>query len=446
MAESLGPIPTDLVDFVVGGINSAFSGGIKGPNPQQEAALAAAGYTQRVQLPGGDVVSPDDPRVTGRPNRRNTVEVWIAPVTGAILGPTAARQMGRQLIRGGNINIGNAPPPGNNPPIPSSSAAWPYIVGSVYWGSKGPRRRRKVKRRKDYGGTPGGAVCGTDSQCEEWCEDHPALCRAREDAYRYRQSLPKGAEPLGTSPDYFQDRPTQARGPLPAPPIVRPDVIEVAAALPPWAKLLLGVFWPSELGDSDLPDGAIPQPLPIPKGPPRRPVIRPPVAPAFPPPDFQAPPRPRPPPIRKPRIRPRTERDTRVRLEEIRVTAQRIPEPARIPAPARPASPSPTKIPTPTTPKVPPWLSDPLALLLPGLLRQPQPARAPRPISLPLTPPQQAPLAYPLQLPTRVTADQCQCEQPKRKRKQCSNPVVRRTKRTRGGRRFVTTTRRIDCA
>lgn len=408
------PVTGTLITLGVKALGDALGGLTGGGSPRpvlrpsDKRALEAAGY---------DI----------RPRGRARGPVVVSPSGEVFRGRQELKDL-RALVRSGNLNVGNRPPPGNNPPIPSSSAAWPFIVGSVYWGSKGPRKRPRVKRRKDYGGVPGGAVCGTDSQCEEWCADNPELCRALERQYELRKSI------------------DMARGPMPGPlpPIVRPDVVTIAQALPPWAKLLLGVFWPSELGDSDLD----PQTLPLPKGPTQRPRIGRPVRTAWPPPDFQAPSRPRPPPIRIPKVRPRPELDARVRteLETVRVTAQRIPEPARTPTRANPVVRAPTRTPTRVPTRIPTWLSDPLALLAPALLRQPQSQAAPRLISRPLTPPQQAPLAYPLQVPTRVTADQCQCEQPKRKRKQCSNPVVRKTKRTRGGRRYVTTTRRIDCA
>lgn len=408
------PVTGTLITLGVKALGDALGGLFGGGSPppvlkrSDKRALEAAGYDIRTRgrARGPVIVSPTGQVYRGRQELKDL----------------------RALVRSGYI--GNRPPPGQNDPIPSSSAAWPYIIGSIYWGSKGPRRRPKVKRKKDYGGIPGKNVCGTDSQCEEWCADNPEQCKALERQYELRKSI------------------DMARGPLPAPVPVRPDVVAIVQALPPWAKLMLGVLWPSELGDSDLPDGTMPQPLPLPKGPGQRPRIGRPVRTAWPPPDFQAPPRPRPPPIRLPRVRPRPELDTRVQteLETVRVTAQRVPEPARTPAPVRPVVRAPTRSPTPTPTRLPSWLSDPLALLAPALLRQPQSPAVPRRISLPLTPPQQAPLAYPLQVPTRVTADQCQCEQPKRKRRQCTNPVVRKTKRTRGGRRFVTTTRRIDCA
>jgi len=66
----------------------------------------------------------------------------------------------------------NAPPP----PI----VGWnygQYVPGSIFRGSKGPKKRRKVKRKRyrpeDYGGIPGVSACGTDTECDEFLRDWP---------------------------------------------------------------------------------------------------------------------------------------------------------------------------------------------------------------------------------------------------------------------------------
>lgn len=61
---------------------------------------------------------------------------------------------------------------------------------------------------------------------------------------------------------------------------------------------------------------------------------------------------------------------------------------------------------------------------------------------LPLTQTQGPPIRY---TPTRT--DTCECKAPAKRRSanRCRNPVVRRTKRTRGGQKFITITRRVEC-
>jgi hypothetical protein len=93
-----------------------------------------------------------------------------------------------------------------------------------------------------------------------------------------------------------------------------------------------------------------------------------------------------------------------------------------------------------------------MQLVTPYLLANafaPQPSRAPKfapqvapaPQLGPLTASNVAPLAY---APAR--ARDCSCARTKSRRKQtCRNPVTKRKRETRGGHRFVTTTKRLDC-
>jgi len=118
-------------------------------------------------------------------------------------------------------------------------------------------------------------------------------------------------------------------------------------------------------------------------------------------------------------------------------------------------SPWPSSAPaTPTTPATSPWakvgqivgpyiggLISPL--LSPGAQSLPRTQLATQTATDPLT--QFNAAAVPFAASQAQTRD-CSCAQTKKRRKKgCTNPVTSRTHRTRGGRKFVTVTRRIEC-
>lgn len=128
------------------------------------------------------------------------------------------------------------------------------------------------------------------------------------------------------------------------------------------------------------------------------------------------------------------------------------PKTAPRPAPrARPgARPAPAPGTSPPTPKpvLPPWMTDIAGPLLLASVLSPKPAQryASRPASTP------APLTQALSNPLYSVAPQaqareCKCPKPKKRsgKKACRNPIVSRSRRTRGGQRYSTVTRRLVC-
>lgn len=227
--------------------------------------------------------------------------------------------------------------------------------------------------------------------------------------------------------------PTPRSWPIPVPGAVRVlgRVLSRILGIPAW------ILWPSETAPGDeVPEGyPYPAPLPIPKGPPRRPVIGRPTAPAWPVPDWQAPSRPVRGPWRLPRIRIRPHRDRRTRPEPLEMPTiwqqpLPVPQPAPTPTPTpRPTtapqvwqpSPFPMPTPTPTTP-----LRIPLVPFLPLLTPTPTPTRTPvrvpqrvpdRP-GLTLPQPPAVPYPQPYAQPTPTRSSRCPpCEEVKRRRR-----------------------------
>ena len=117
------------------------------------------------------------------------------------------------------------------------------------------------------------------------------------------------------------------------------------------------------------------------------------------------------------------------------------PFPSSAPAAAPPATASPwVKWGQLVAPYLMPFLS-------PGVSSQPmrftQPATQPQLQPDPLTQFQTSALPY---AATQAQTKDCSCAKPKKRRKKgCTNPVTSRTHKTRGGRKFVTVTRRIEC-
>jgi hypothetical protein len=119
------------------------------------------------------------------------------------------------------------------------------------------------------------------------------------------------------------------------------------------------------------------------------------------------------------------------------------PAPRERPYPGTPPivpGPAPTAPPTATPSGFPDWLL-PLLFSLPGApspgrVQLPDVREAPEPTPLTAFQPQRVP----------YETETCQCDKPKKRgKRKCRNPVVSRRKSTRGGRRYITTTRRIEC-
>lgn len=212
-------------------------------------------------------------------------------------------------------------------------------------------------------------------------------------------------------------------------------VLARAVALP-WL-----IFYPSRTADDDTIPGPMPQPIP-PRGPSRRPRVRTvPRAPTVPGPYRPA----------QPRFPSDFERDPVQNPDTVSYPAPgTLPKPAPAPSPApaqRPRSPRlPAPAPTPTPIGLPFWVP-----LLPQLLPR-VPSRLPnRPLAAPLTPFQPARVEYPqpqpFALPLQARPSNCPpCEQQrKRKRRTCTNRITNRRTFTRGGAKYRSITRKLEC-
>lgn len=253
--------------------------------------------------------------------------------------------------------------------------------------------------------------------------------------------------------------PDRARGPLPPPVIVPPRVptrtpqraparspvdraarvIRTARVLARVGGPLIGVFWPSRTADDDTIPGPMPQPQRVPT---RGPTRRPRVTVAEPPrvPDIWRYPQPRFPGDFEREPKPGTKPDT------VTLPAPG-PRPAPAPAPRPRTQPKPTPAPRPTPTPRAPGLPDWWPLVAPLL-----PSTKPRtPVRRPLTPDQRAPLEYaspqPFALPLQSRPANCPpCEKDRKRRKRkCTNPVTNRRTFTRGGAKYRTVTRKLEC-
>lgn len=242
----------------------------------------------------------------------------------------------------------------------------------------------------------------------------PAPARRRQPRPRTPDRLPRIPAPGGPG----------TRVPRVLPYILRP------IGLP--AVLGGGILWPGRI-EPDRPY-EYPAPKAPTKGPPRRPVIRPPRRPVIAPGSPDSQPRPteyRPPALPLPRdtTRPRPGVEPRPR-----------PQPRPVP---RPVSPPKAK-PTPRPGAAPKWwslpLMFPLPLSAPRVAPRPIVQPQPQPVSAPLTLIQPQPVALPETDPCRNAA-----RRRKRKRDSCTNPITGRRVYTRGGRKYRTITRRLEC-
>lgn len=328
-------------------------------------------------------------------------------------------------------------PPGENPPLPIppdvTGTVVPFFPGSLFWGSKGPKKRRTRKRRRrgadpeppfspsnpdKYGGWPGGPLCGTDSQCADYAEDHgldpedngmqpgiPGVVRPEDWIRRPRGEVIQTL--VGPMPDVTV-------------PVVGAAARTVFARLFPW----LYVFIPNRTADDD--EILIPQPMPAPpRGPQRRPRIEThPGPPREPPMTPYYVPVPNPGPVDVPAPRPR-----------VRPRPESLPDPATWPSawPAPTQLPAPRPIPTPRPFPLPGFRWPMLLPFLP-LLTTFRPPEMSRPVRTPLTPtnpgqlpsPVETPLAFPQPLPAPSSSCVCTDTKPKKRGKKKPREVCYR--------------------
>lgn len=263
---------------------------------------------------------------------------------------------------------------------------------------------------------------------------------------------PRRRFPRRRRPPVRTPRRTVPRRPLPRVPLPRvpsPDVpgTRIPRVLPRILRPLglpFLIFWPSTIGkEAPVRVDEIPRsPRPAPTGPPRRPVVRPPQPIPLPgqSPDTvtrPAPGQPSPEQVRRPQPRPEP---PPVRVPVLDPT--QLPRPQPIPTP----TPSPRTWPRPLTVALPFALPFVLPLLSPSPRPAPSPIAAPgsKPVfgPTPLTPLQPLGVSSPASEP-----DRCRCPKPERRRRdrQCRNKIVSSRKYTRGGRRYRTITRRLEC-
>lgn len=222
--------------------------------------------------------------------------------------------------------------------------------------------------------------------------------------------------------------------PLPrVPPSALPGVLARVLALP-WL-----IFYPSRTADDDTVPGPMPQRIPT-RGPTRRPRVR-----TLP--DRQPGRQPRPYfPDDFPMPGDRPDTVSLPRPDELPRPLPRLPTPAPTPRPRSPTRPTPTPAPPPTG--LPFWLP-----LLPQLLPR-IPGRLPNRIALPdtLTPPQRVPLQYPPAQPFAIplqarpaNCPPCENQRQRKRQRKCTNPITSRRTFARGGAKFRTITRKLQC-
>jgi len=151
--------------------------------------------------------------------------------------------------------------------------------------------------------------------------------------------------------------------------------------------------------------------------------------------------RPEPQPEKPPTVKPATTRPPSVRPEPT-IDPRAFPVPAPSPGPIPVPTSSPVTIPSPRA--LPTWVTSALPYALPLGLAAFSSPRAPSRSARrsPLTSRQTSALRSPPSGPP----DQCEIQRKRRPRKRsCTNPIVRTTRTTRGGSKFVTITREIKC-
>jgi hypothetical protein len=291
--------------------------------------------------------------------------------------------------------------PGSNPPIFTGPGFFP---GSIFWGSKGPRTRKRPKRRK-WWERPRTWACETDTECYE-------ECFARGHTEQECDQMARGPMPnVPTAPP-----PTRAPTPtrVPQPGRVLPRVL--GRVFGPVGY----IFWPSETADDDVILNPELLPVPLPRGPARRPRVRTPVKRDAP-----------------ERVRPPTAGTHPIPTDLPVEVPSPLPEPLPQPAPAPTTQPRPiptswpTSWPAPAPVPAPPigapaWLPFlPLAPLLfgrpgrtPGRLPRPRPGSRPNPnppSPVPVSPPTPLTLLQPQPVPLR-SRDCVETRRPKKKR------------------------------
>lgn len=215
------------------------------------------------------------------------------------------------------------------------------------------------------------------------------------------------------------------------------------AAVLPWL-----IFYPSRTADDDTVPGPMPQPMPqrVPRGPTRRPRVR--TVPRVPQlPDVWRPPQPRFPgdfDLPGPDTMPQTQPDAR---------PQPTPTPTSWPTPTPTGWPRPSPTPRPTpAPRPPLWPYLLPYLPSPGTRSRPRvPTRQPTPTPTPTPATPTVPLTYfqPQPVTSPQPADPCQQtadrNRRRRKRDKCTNPITGKRTFTKGGRKFRSITRRLEC-
>ena len=383
------------------------SHGPRGPNADQRDRFRAAG--------GAITVGPGK----GNPRRY----YW----QGQQISAAEAKRISQGYRPGGGPGPAPPPPP---PPLPppvinpntqsssSSSSSWsPWL----FLFGRGPRKRFKKKKKRAL---------------------NPLL--PRDPAEVEREILKRVPQmPAGQWDDMVQS----FVGPYPRVPIGGPSIPDVlprvlTRVLPRIAVGVLSrVLWlpglilfPSRTADDDMVI-SLPQPQQLPRGPRTRTRrrVKAPYDPEYPVGPVKVPERR---PDDDPRQRPRD-------LPRDLPNPYIIPRPWEIPKPRPGSRPVPAPAPRPGTPKQPsPW-----PYLIPLLTSIPhdQPGRLTRPRDRPLQSPLDQPLPFTQPIPQR--ADQCDCTQTKRKKRKkgCTNPITSKRTFTRGGAKFRTTTRKLQC-
>lgn len=319
------------------------------------------------------------------PGRRGPIPVWRAP-DGTLLSENEAWKVARAIKRAGVSPVDAMPPPSSSSSSWSWAAALPFLFGAKPAPRRAPRRRRRAKPKPKPKPRP-------------------------------RPAVPRRGP--GGLPDYKPPTPRAVPG--------------LPVLLTRLTGAVGGLLWPSEIGREP------PWQPPPSVGPP---VHSPVTVPAGQREPAQQPqPQPRTPQQPANRVQPRPAPTPRPQP-----TASPVPAPVvlsqPLPMPAPSSYPAPAPLPTPR--------SFPWQYLVPFLPLAFSPSPGSRGAPAPLTGVQPTPLGFTGQQPQpEAENDPCKrCAQQRRrrrKRKECRNPRVSSKTYTRGGKRFQTITRRLEC-
>jgi len=335
-------------------------------------------------------------------------EAWRNPSPGLVNFRASVARMAAQLRGRGPPPPAAGPSPADQ--MPAQSVPWYAVVfGAPTARVLSTKERATVKRLLER------------ANIEQWLRDPKARralylkAKARELAAVARKQLPKLAKPI-------LRRIPKGTGPLVGVQIAYQVGYQVGTAIyDAWSRYHYGPSRPPPPA-AGAPGVPVAAPKPRAPGAPRPPAV----------------------PVTAPAVQ------TRPRATTTRPAAPAQPQPApKVPVPGPVTAPATSRPAVVTAPAPAPRrssLTPPKQLLgaaaLSSAFNRSSTAKKAAAMAQPLTSPQGPPLGY---APTRT--DTCECKPPGKRtgKSRCRNPVVWRTKRSRGGQKFITITRRVEC-